>query len=151
MFLVLCGTTFICTLTFSRRDSPPKSSPTFSVRPRSSVGRITVDLIRRLWVWFPPRSKDFSSPHVVPWFPLLGLMHSGSFMGLITCTSQISTTQASENSILYRHHTCKCTVSIIWLSRSPQDTSDRNCLITAKKNTKELKEACRNSKMFVAL
>ena len=26
---------------------PPKSSPTFCVRPRSSVGRVTVDLIRR--------------------------------------------------------------------------------------------------------
>ena len=32
---------------------------TFSVRPRSSVGRVTVDLIRRSWVRFPPRSKDF--------------------------------------------------------------------------------------------
>ena len=42
-----------------RRDLPPKSSPTFSVRPRSSVGRVTVDLIRRSWVRFPPRSKDF--------------------------------------------------------------------------------------------
>ena len=43
------------------RDSPPKSSPTitFSVRPRSSVGRVTVDLIQRSWVRFPPRSKDF--------------------------------------------------------------------------------------------
>ena len=27
-----------------------KSSPTFSVRPCSSVGRVTVDLIRRSWV-----------------------------------------------------------------------------------------------------
>ena len=36
-----------------------KSSPTFSVRPRSSVGRVTEDLIRRSWVRFPPRSKDF--------------------------------------------------------------------------------------------
>ena len=36
-----------------------KSSPTFSVRPRSSVGRVTVDLIRRSWVRFPPWSKDF--------------------------------------------------------------------------------------------
>ena len=35
------------------------SSPTFSVRPCSSVGRVTEDLIRRLWVRFPPRSKDF--------------------------------------------------------------------------------------------
>ena len=36
-----------------------KSSPTFSVRPCSSIGRVTVDLIRRSWVRFPPRSKDF--------------------------------------------------------------------------------------------
>ena len=36
-----------------------KSSPTFSVRPCSSVGTVTVDLIRRSWVRFPPRSKDF--------------------------------------------------------------------------------------------
>ena len=36
-----------------------KSSPTFSVRPCSSVGRVTVDLIRKSWVRFPPRSKDF--------------------------------------------------------------------------------------------
>ena len=36
-----------------------KSSPTFSVRPCSSVGRVTVDLIRRSWVRFPPSSKDF--------------------------------------------------------------------------------------------
>ena len=36
-----------------------KSSLTFSVRPYSSVGRVTVDLIRRSWVRFPPRSKDF--------------------------------------------------------------------------------------------
>ena len=36
-----------------------KSSPTFSVRPCSSVGRVTVDLIRRSWVRFPLRSKDF--------------------------------------------------------------------------------------------
>ena len=36
-----------------------KSTPTFSVRPCSSVGRVTVDLSRRSWVRFPPRSKDF--------------------------------------------------------------------------------------------
>ena len=36
-----------------------KSSPTFSVRPCSSVDRVTVDLIRSSWVRFPPRSKDF--------------------------------------------------------------------------------------------
>ena len=36
-----------------------KSSPTFSVRPCSSVGRVTVDLFRRSWVRFRPRSKDF--------------------------------------------------------------------------------------------
>ena len=40
-----------------RRNSPSKSSPTFSIRPRSAVGRVTVDLICRSWVRFPPRSK----------------------------------------------------------------------------------------------
>ena len=29
------------------------------MRPCSSVGRVTEDLIRRSWVRFPPRSKDF--------------------------------------------------------------------------------------------
>ena len=32
-----------------RRDPPPESSPTFSVQSRSSVGRLTVDLIGRSW------------------------------------------------------------------------------------------------------
>ena len=50
-----------------RRDSPPKLSPTFSVRPRSSVGRVTIDLIRSSWVRFPPRSKEFFLYLV--WFP----------------------------------------------------------------------------------
>ena len=36
-----------------------KSSPTFSVRPCSSVGRVTVDLIRRSLVRFLPRPEDF--------------------------------------------------------------------------------------------
>ena len=50
--------------------------PTFSVRPRSSVGRVTVDLIRRSWVRFLPR--------VVPRFSFLGLTPSGLFMGSIS-------------------------------------------------------------------
>ena len=66
MFIVLRGTTFIVPLLSLRRDSPPKSSPTFSVRPRSSVGRVTVDLIQRSWVRFPPRSKYFFLYHVSP-------------------------------------------------------------------------------------
>ena len=39
----------------------------FSVRPRSSVGRVTVDLIRRSWVRLPPRSKE-TFLYLV-WFP----------------------------------------------------------------------------------
>ena len=54
----------------------------FAVRPCSSVGRVTVDLIRTSWVRFPPRSKDFSLPRVVPCLPLLGLTPSGLSMGL---------------------------------------------------------------------
>ena len=60
-----------------------KSSPTFSVRPCSSAGRVTVDLICRSWVPFPPRSKDFFfASGMVPCFPLLGLTPNGLFMGL---------------------------------------------------------------------
>ena len=59
-----------------------KSSPTFSVRPCSSVGRVTVDLFRRLWVRFPPRSKDFFFASCGSCFPLLGLTPSGLFVGL---------------------------------------------------------------------
>ena len=47
-----------------------KSSPTFSVRPCSSVGRVTVDLIRRSWVRFPPRSKDFFFASCGSLFPI---------------------------------------------------------------------------------
>ena len=80
-----------------------KSSPTFSVRPCSSVGRVTVDLIRRSRVRFPPRSKDFSLPRVVPCLPLLGLTPSGLFMVLsstIIYTSELilcSTIRFKEN------------------------------------------------------
>ena len=49
----------------------PKSSPTFSVRPRSSVGRVTVDLIRRSWVRFPTRSKDFFFASCGSLFPFI--------------------------------------------------------------------------------
>ena len=60
-----------------------KSSPSFSVRPCSSVGRVTEDLIRRSWVRFPPRSKDFFFASCGSLFPcLLGLTPSGLFMGL---------------------------------------------------------------------
>ena len=57
-----------------------KSSPTFSLRPCNSVGRVTVDLIRRSWVRFPPRSKDFFFARVVSCSPLLGLTPSRLFM-----------------------------------------------------------------------
>ena len=46
----------LCRLSYEVRQ---RKSPTFSVRPRSSVGRVMVDLIRRSWVRFLPRSKDF--------------------------------------------------------------------------------------------
>ena len=59
-----------------------KSSPTFSVRPCSSVGRVTKDLIRRRWFDSHRGQKIFSLPRVVPCFPLLGLTPSGLFMGL---------------------------------------------------------------------
>ena len=50
-----------------RCDSPPKSSPTFSVRPRSSVGRVTVDLIRGSWAWLPPRFVNKYLRYCINW------------------------------------------------------------------------------------
>ena len=67
--LILCST--ICVLGATRHNIHMypyflfaaihhlKSSPTLSMRPCSSVDRVTVDLIRRSWVRFPPKSKDF--------------------------------------------------------------------------------------------
>ena len=60
----------LCRLSYEvgqRKSGTRKSSPTFSVRPRSSVGRVTVDLIRRSWFRFPPRSKEIFLCLV--WFP----------------------------------------------------------------------------------
>ena len=59
VFPVLRGTTFIIMYPYFLFAAIHhlKSSPTFSVRPCSSVGRVTEDLIRRSWVRFPPRSK----------------------------------------------------------------------------------------------
>ena len=89
--LILCST--ICVPSATRHNihmypyflfaaiHHPKSPPTFSVRPCSSVGRVTVDVIRRSWGRIPPRGeKIFSLPRVVPCFPLLGLTPSGLFM-----------------------------------------------------------------------
>ena len=59
-----------------------KSSPTFSVRPWSSVGRVTVNLIRRSWIRFPPRSKDFFFASCGSLFPFTRANASGLFMGL---------------------------------------------------------------------
>ena len=70
-----------------------KSSPTFSVRPCSSVGRVTVDLIRGYGFDSHRGQNIFSLPRVVPCFPLLGLMPSGLFMGLsstIMYTSELN-------------------------------------------------------------
>ena len=59
-----------------------KLSPTFSVRPRSSVGRVTEDLIRRSWARFPPRSKDCFFASCGSLFPFTRANASGLFMGL---------------------------------------------------------------------
>ena len=66
-----------------RRDSPSKSSPTFSVRPCSSVGEVAVNVIRRSWVRFPLRSKDFFFASCGSLFPFTRASAlSGLFMGL---------------------------------------------------------------------
>ena len=64
LFHYLCSQCYVAQHSYVPLLSLPaihhlKSSPTFSVRPCSSVGRVTEDLIRRSWVRFPPRSKDF--------------------------------------------------------------------------------------------
>ena len=67
-----------------------KSSPTFSVRPCSSVGRVTVDQEKMMGRSNPEVvgsiptevKRFFFLPRVVPCFPLLGLTPSGLFMGL---------------------------------------------------------------------
>ena len=72
-----------------------KSSSTFSVRPCSSVGRVTVDLFRRSCVRFPPRSKDFffaSCGSLFPFTRANAITPSGLFMGLsstIVYTSEL--------------------------------------------------------------
>ena len=59
--------------------------PRFSLSDLVAQSAETVHLIRRSWVRFPPRSKDFFSLlRVVPWFPFLGLTPSGLFMGSIS-------------------------------------------------------------------
>ena len=90
--LILCST--ICVPSATRRSIHMypyflfaaihhlKSSPSFSVRHSSSVDRVTVNLVRRSWVRFPPKSKDFFFASCVPCFPLLGLTPSGLLMGL---------------------------------------------------------------------
>ena len=65
-----------------RRDSPPKSSPILSIRPRSSVSRVMVDLIRRSWVRFPRRSRDFfftSCGSLIPLYCTCILLHCREF------------------------------------------------------------------------
>ena len=61
-----------------------KSSPTFSVLPRSSVGRVTVDLIRRSWARFPPRSKDFFFTSCGSLFPFTRVDAQWVIRGLIS-------------------------------------------------------------------
>ena len=89
--VILCSTIFVPSATRHNIHMYPyflfaaihhlKSSPTFSVRPCSSVGRVMEDLIRRSWVRFHRGQKIFLS-RVVTCFPLLGLTPSGLFMAL---------------------------------------------------------------------
>ena len=79
-----------------------KSSPTFSVRLCSSVGRVTVDLIQRSRVRFPPRSKDFSLPRVVPCFPLwlfMGLSSTIIYTSELILCSTICVPSATRHNI----------------------------------------------------
>ena len=73
--------------------SPSKgnqSSPTFSVRPRSSVGRVTVDFNPEVAGSILTQvTRIFSLPRVVPWFPLLDLTPSGSFKASHSTSSNL--------------------------------------------------------------
>ena len=101
-----------------------KSSPTFSVRPCSSVGRVTVDLIWRSWVQFHRGQKIFSLPRVVPCFPLLGLTPSGLFVGLsstLIYTSELllcSTIRFSDQFDIASetHFSCDAVGRKLWLA-----------------------------------
>ena len=57
----------LCRLCYEIGQRSDLLCPTFSVQPRSSVGRVTVILIRRSWVRVSPRSKEFFVYLV--WFP----------------------------------------------------------------------------------
>ena len=116
--LILCST--ICVPSATRHNihmypyflfaaiCHPKTSPTFSVGPCSSVGRVTVDLIRRSWVLFPPRSKDFFFASCGPCFPLLGLTPRGLFMGLSSTIIYISELILCSTISFNRLVVCSC-------------------------------------------
>ena len=53
----------------SRLNGKQTIKKLFSVRPCSSVGRVTIDLIWRSWVRFPPRSKDFFFTSCISLYP----------------------------------------------------------------------------------
>ena len=83
-----------------------KSSPTFSVRPCSSVDRVTEDLIRRSWVRFPPRSKDFFFALCGSLFPFTRVTPSGLFMGL-------------SSTIIYTSELILCSTNLLQLCFIP--------------------------------
>ena len=91
--LILCSTICVSSATRHNIHMYPyflfaaihhlKSCPFFSVRPCSSVGRVTVDVFRRSWVRFPPRPKDFFFASCGSLFPFTRANRpSGLFMGL---------------------------------------------------------------------
>ena len=71
MFPVLRGTTFICTLTFSSPRYTMWDRPRLSLCDLVAQSAVTEDLIRRSWVRFPPRSKDFFFASCGSLFPFI--------------------------------------------------------------------------------
>ena len=113
--LILCFT--ICVLSATRHNIHMYpyflfaaihhlNHPRLSVRPRSSVNRVTVDLIQRSWVRFPPRSKDFFFTSCGSLIPLLGLTPSGLFMGSIGTLIHTSELILCFTIYIYHEH-CK--------------------------------------------
>ena len=88
----------------------PLSSPTFSVRPRSLVGRVTADLIRRSWVRFSPRSKDFFFTSCGSLIPFTRV--SSKILFLTKCSKKLIQHRIRKQTLLGKHDVAD---EVFWL------------------------------------
>ena len=94
-----------------------KSFPTFSVRPCSSVGRVTLDLNRRSWVRFPLRSKDFFFTSCGSLFPFTRanaqwVIHGLSSTIIYTSELILCSTICVPSATWHNIHICTLTFSL---------------------------------------